>query len=257
MYVIFNSTVYPSTYHEIPDVVGWGQANIEKVHGLVFITYRTATTETSEAHDLTGAEVDLSQLSYSTTEFDEEFVTSPEVYQIIKDNSPEYEASGYLGGTIRHDSFKWLSGAMIGSKHGMYGSVGERTMEIAQTAHHWFVGTYLAYLSCAKVGPKVFLLSPWDKTVRKAWRNWLRDVIRRPGRLFDGLYVQTVGIIQAPDLMPDGRADMCDSCPDMTVYDGKLINSCRMDEYRLFGGLLSVTEQARQQAQTEAVKELM
>jgi len=33
---------------------------------------------------------------------------------------------------------------------------------------------------------------------------------------------------------------MCDSCPDMTVYDGRLINSCRMDEYRLFGGFLSV-----------------
>ncbi len=28
---------------------------------------------------------------------------------------------------------------------------------------------------------------------------------------------------------------MCDSCPDMTYYNGKLINSCRMDEYRLFG----------------------
>ncbi len=24
-------------------------------------------------------------------------------------------------------------------------------------------------------------------------------------------------------------------CPDMTYYNGKLINSCRMDEYRLFG----------------------
>jgi len=36
---------------------------------------------------------------------------------------------------------------------------------------------------------------------------------------------------------------MCDSCPDMTVYDGKLINSCRMDEYRLFGGFLSVVKQ--------------
>jgi hypothetical protein len=35
---------------------------------------------------------------------------------------------------------------------------------------------------------------------------------------------------------------MCDSCPDMTVWDGKLINSCRMDEYRLFGGLLTVVE---------------
>ena len=66
--------------------------------------------------------------------------------------------------------------------------------------------------------------------------------MRRPGRLFDGIYIQSVGIIQAPDLLPDGRADMCDSCPDITYFDGQLVNSCRLDEYRLFGGFLSVVE---------------
>ena len=33
IYVVFNSTVYPSTYHEIPDVVNWGLANMDKVKG--------------------------------------------------------------------------------------------------------------------------------------------------------------------------------------------------------------------------------
>jgi hypothetical protein len=253
VYVIFNSTVYPSTFHEIPDVVRWGQANIERVHGLVFITYRTATTDVNVAHDYAGQEVDLSQLSYIRERFDEKFVTSPEVYQIIKDNFPQYEAAAYLGGSILHTSYKWLAGALIGSKKKMYGSVGKRTMEVAQAGHHMFTGTYLAYLSCAKVGVKAFLLSPWDKTLRQAWRNWLKDVIRHPGRLFDSLYVQSIGIIQAPDLLPDGRADMCDSCPDMTVYDGKLINSCRMDEYRLFGGFVSVVEQPQEEAVEEPV----
>ncbi|UCC87952.1 MAG: radical SAM protein [Anaerolineales bacterium] len=251
MYVIFNSTVYPSTFDQIPEVVRWGQANLERVHGLVFITYRTGITETSVAHNASGQEVDMKQLSYTTERFDEHFVTSPEVYQLIKDNCPEYEASGYLGGTILHSSYKWLMGAVVGSKKKMYGSIGKKTMEVAQTGHHFFTGTYLAYLSCAKVGPKVFLLSPWDKTLRQAWRHWRQDVLRNPRRLFDSLYVQTIGIIQAPDMLPDGRADMCDSCPDMTVYDGKLINSCRMDEYRLFGGFLSVVEKSR----VEAIRE--
>jgi hypothetical protein len=35
----------------------------------------------------------------------------------------------------------------------------------------------------------------------------------------------------------------------MTVWDGNLINSCRMDEYRLFGGLVSVAEKARVEAE--------
>jgi MoaA/NifB/PqqE/SkfB family radical SAM enzyme len=38
LYVIFNSTVYPSTYAEIPDIVEWGRTNFDRVHGLVFIT---------------------------------------------------------------------------------------------------------------------------------------------------------------------------------------------------------------------------
>lgn len=259
MYVIFNSTVYPSTFDEIPDVVRWAQANIDRVQGLVFITYRTGTTAAHVAHDIADREVDFSQLSYVRERFDEKFVTAPEVYQIVKDNCPEYEPSGYLGGSILHTSYKWLAGALVGSKKRMYGSVGKKTMELAQAGHHAWKGTYLAYLSSAKVGAKVFLLSPWDPTVRQAASNWLKDVLRHPGRLFDSLHVQSIGIIQAPDLLPDGRADMCDSCPDMTVYDGKLINSCRMDEYRLFGGFLSVvarTDAAQETAEESASVEL-
>ncbi|MBN1310309.1 MAG: radical SAM protein [Anaerolineae bacterium] len=264
LYLVFNSTVYPSTFHEIPDVVSWAHANIEKVQGVVFITYRIATTEDSVATDKDAQQIDMTRLSYTTSEtFDEHFVTSPEVYRIIKDNFPGYEASGYLGGTIRHDSFKWLAGAMIGSKHKMYGSIGKKTMELAQTGHHLWTGRYLAYLSSANVGSAAFLLSPFDPIVRQAGKNRIKDVLRHPGHLFSNVYVQSIGIIQAPDLMPDGRADMCDSCPDITVYDGKFVNSCRMDEYRLFGGLISVVgkdkeeQEQREEAPEEEVAEEM
>jgi hypothetical protein len=83
-------------------------------------------------------------------------------------------------------------------------------------------------------------MSPWDKSVRQAAKNWFSHIIRAPSALFDGVQIQTIGIIQAPDVQPNGQADMCDSCPDMTVWNGTLINSCRMDEYRLFGDMLSV-----------------
>jgi hypothetical protein len=177
--------------------------------------------------------------------FDEKFVTSPEVYQIIRDNFPEYDASCYLGGTLKHDSFKWLAAAWFGTKKKVFGSAGKRTMELAQAGHHLFTGTYLAYLSNAKVGAKVFMGGVVDKSLRKAGQNWLRHVLSHPAQLFDPVYVQSIGIIQAPDILPDGRADMCDSCPDMTVWDGKLVNSCRMDEYRLFGGMVNVLDKTK------------
>jgi hypothetical protein len=118
-------------------------------------------------------------------------------------------------------------------------------MEIAQAGHHLFTGTYLAYLSKNNIGAKIFLTSGMDKTVNAARCAWMKDVLKHPGRRFSKIHIQSIGVIQAPDLLPDGRADMCDSCPDMTWFDGKLINSCRMDEYRLYGGMLTVVNRSK------------
>jgi len=126
----------------------------------------------------------------------------------------------------------------------MYGSIGPKTMELAQAGHHFFKGRYLAYLNQSNVGGKVFWLSAIDANVRAAYRRYLGDLLRHPQRVFDSVYIQSIGIIQGPDIMPDGTADMCDSCPDMTVWNGDLINSCRMDEYRLFGGFVTVVNRA-------------
>ena len=49
-----------------------------------------------------------------------------------------------------------------------------------------------------------------------------------------------IGMVQAPDLLDDGRIDMCDDCPDMCVFEGKLVNSCRLDECRIYGDLLQI-----------------
>ena len=52
-----------------------GRTTIEKVQGLVFITYRTATLSDSFATDKDDQEVDMSKLSYTRDAFDEQFVT--------------------------------------------------------------------------------------------------------------------------------------------------------------------------------------
>ncbi|CAG0931111.1 hypothetical protein TFLX_02000 [Thermoflexales bacterium] len=253
LYVIFNSTVYPSTVQYIPEMVKWAQKNIDRVHGLVFICFRTAPLDEEITYQ-TGEEiVDARHLSYASEVAPDRNITSYEVYDLIKEHVPEYEASGYLGGTWKIDSIKWLAGAQIGSKKRVFGSIGPRTMELAQNGHHWFTGRYLAYLGESKVGRKIFLTSFFDKYVRAAHKAYWKDLLRHPLHVFDPVFVQSIGIIQAPDIMADGTADMCDSCPDMTYWNGELVNSCRMDEYRLFGGFVTVINRAeKEKAEVEA-----
>ena len=44
--------------------------------------------------------------------------------------------------------------------------------------------------------------------------------------------------IQPVDFHADGRQSMCDGCPDITVHDGQLVWSCRMEELVEFGTFL-------------------
>jgi hypothetical protein len=53
--------------------------------------------------------------------------------------------------------------------------------------------------------------------------------------MFNRLHSQSVMIIQPIDVLPDGRQNMCDGCPDVTVWDKRLVWSCRLEECLHFG----------------------
>lgn len=242
MYCNFGMTVYHSNFHQIPDVIRWAHKHIDKVHGLVMITFRAAGIDTGvEYFTPTGEKVTPDELGYAAKKeiAEDAGVTSYDVWELMRKEFPHYDASAYLNGTQRHDSIKWLIGVQLGLSGGhMIGSVGPRLMEAAQIWRHWFKGTYVAHRPSHRTGPKVFLTGVFDEKIRMAWREYVRRVARNPVLLFSKIYTQSVGIIQAPDMLPDGRTDMCDSCPDMCVHDGTLVNSCRWDEWRLYGGYL-------------------
>ena len=82
------------------------------------------------------------------------------------------------------------------------------------------------------------LLSPLDRGMRLAARRYLGDVFRNPYRLFEGLHYQSIMIIQPVDFLADGSQNMCDGCPDITVWDGRLVWSCRLEEPIQFGGFV-------------------
>jgi len=75
----------------------------------------------------------------------------------------------------------------------------------------------------------------FDHGARDAANTWIRSAVARPRSALRRQHLQSVLIIQPIDLGPDGRDNMCDGCPDMTVHEGKLVWSCRLEEWRKFG----------------------
>jgi hypothetical protein len=244
----FSITVFRQNFNAIPDLIGWALSNKGKVQSFTFITYRGALIEGMEysVHDQK-VSLNFDSLGYVTDDAPEDInIKSPDVYRIIKTHFPEYEASAYLGGTQTHTSFKWLANLTMCCEDQMLGSISPTTMELGQTFHHLLYGTYVVKLRGVRMGKKIFLLAPLDRNIRGA----LGRLLRKPWRLFKPVYGLGLGIVQAPDVLPDGRVDMCDSCPDMTYFEGRLVNSCRLDEYRKYGELITPTPSE------EVVKEL-
>ena len=106
-------------------------------------------------------------------------------------------------------------------------------MEFVQTMNHLFYDRYLAYSTpnMTRMGKSMLLFSVFDKQMRKV----LTAFYKNPLNIFKRLHYQSVMIIQPVDFLEDGRQNMCDGCPDITVWDGKLVWSCRMEEQLNFG----------------------
>jgi Radical SAM superfamily len=237
LFASFGMTVYPGNLDFVKELVNWANKNIDRVHGLVFIGFRTAALEGGYDYFAGGRSVDP-QMSYFGGDTTESYLTSTDIYNKIKEDFPHYETSAYMGGSQTQDKITWLVSAQLGTKHKMYGSSGAKVMELFQMFHHLRHGTYVIYSPSNKIPKIAFLLGLVDKGVRATFANFRREVLRHPMELFRPMYVQSIGIIQGPDLLEDGRIDMCESCPDMTVWNGRLVHSCRMDEWRLYGNYI-------------------
>jgi pyruvate-formate lyase-activating enzyme len=239
-HLTFGCTIYNENVEHVTAIADWARRNAGKVDGLVFITFRgvpTLADVSYQAPDKKVEEVNR-DISYTTSKVEEIQLTSDDVWRRLQQQDPAFHSGAYLGGTVRASSFKWIVTARALSRHRVFGYAGPRVMEAIQHLHHTFAGTYPAYMPRSKIGPLVFGAGFIDPHLRRGAWNYLGEILRNPRSLLERVYVQSIVIVQAPDLLPDGSCDMCDSCPDMTFYKGELVRSCRWDEYRRYGALL-------------------
>ena len=234
----FNSTVYGDTLQYVPDIVEWGQKHIDIVHVLVFIAFRAAVLQ-KEFDYYAGAEkIDMSPIVYSILDEESRLdLLSNDIVEVIRTKYPDFEPCAYLNGTEKPNSFKWLLTGRIGTKNRIYGYVGSKFMELAQTFHHFCKGRYLAYTGpgVQSYGKAMLLLSPLDKGMRRVARTYLNTIIRNPLHFLKPLHYQSITIIQPADVLCDGTLSMCDGCPDITVWNDELVWSCRLEEQMKFG----------------------
>ncbi len=233
----FNSTVYEDTLDAVPDLVQWAQEHIDIVHVMVFILYRQAMMDGDFDYYRDGKKLDVSRLKYATPEDAQRTdISAPEVVRKIRERFPDFAPAAYLNGTEKPDSFKWLLAGRLGTKQRIYGYVGPRMMELAQTTHHLWTGRYLAYAAPTwlRRGRSMLWLWPFDRGVRRIAARAALD----PRVAFRRLHFQSIMIIQPIDILADGRQNMCDGCPDMTVWDEHLAWSCRLEECLNFGGFI-------------------
>jgi hypothetical protein len=234
----FNSTVYEDTLQYVPELVEWAAKHIDIVHVMVFILYRAAVPQLPFDWYAGGKKIDMSPLVYSENKERKVDLKSPQVVAEIRKRFPEFTPSAYLNGTEKPDTYKWLLTGRVGTREKIYGYTGPRFIEIMQTFYHLFKRKYLAYAdpSLTSLGRSMLLLSPLDEGVKNIAGKYLQSVLVNPLNLFKKLHYQSVMIIQPVDFLPNGAQNMCDGCPDMTLWNGELVWSCRMEELKHFGG---------------------
>lgn len=228
----FNSTIYEDTMKYIPDLLKWANENIDKVNVMVFILYRAVNNKNLDFY-LGPKKINMGELVYNEDPETRADLKAEEIIELIRKTYPDFNSCAYLNGSEKPDSFKWLLTGRLGTKKKIYGYMGSKGMEIIQVFNHLIRNKYLAYAEpkWAGRGKSMLLLSLFDRRLRKTATNFLKN----PFNIFKRLYYQSVMIIQPVDFLEDGRQNMCDGCPDMTVWNNTLVWSCRMEEQLRFG----------------------
>jgi pyruvate-formate lyase-activating enzyme len=237
MSVNFNATIFPRTLDQVPALIDWAGEHIDIVHNMVFILFRTMCSSRFD-YFAQGRKIAQDGLVYLDEDKNPAPLLARDLIEQVRDADPLYRPAAYLGGTVDPQSFKWLIAGRVGDKRGIHGYVGPRFMELAQVGHHLINGTYLAYSAPRALSlglPLMLAGAALDGGLRAAAGSFVRSVRHSPLRLLEGQYFQAISIIQPIDQLDDGQTNMCDGCPDITVHDGRLVWSCRLDELKQYG----------------------
>ena len=237
----FDCTVYEDTLAEVPGLIDWAHRHIDLVQTMVFIAIRRLHEGLPFDWLAGGRPVARDALACFADRAPARELLSTDLLGVAREAFPGFAPCACLPGTERPVAFKWLMTERVGTTREIYGYGGPRFVELAMTAHHLLTGRYLSHLRPRRRGTRAALLALWplDAGVRRAAGRMLVATLRRPANAFRRAYFQTVMFIQPVDFLPDGRQDMCDGCPDATIWRDRVVPSCRLGELERFGAFVT------------------
>lgn len=233
----FNVTVSRSNLESVSDVVAWATRNIKTVHHMTLIALRGIVVTDDVAFFAKGKRLPSDAIPSQIEDPEEIALTAEGILEKVRERLPAVSPCGYLNGVAFPETNKYLVSVVVGSRRHLYGSLGARTLEVIQVATHLAKGRYVSITKRTKVGRKIFLFAALDPAIGKAFARFMRTLFVRPWHAFDGIYIQPIAIEQPLELI-EGEPNVCDDCINMMIYRDRLIPSCRIEEYRAFGGPL-------------------
>ncbi len=241
----FNMTIRQSNLDEIPDIIRWYRSNIDRCTHISFIAFRGIPKDLENSLCVKGEKVFPSILPDAIKPSEEISISSEDIFNRLNDELDYVYPTAYLHGTMKADTFKLVTTSNIGSKRQIYGQTGPKTMELYQVFYHLFHRRYDA--NVPQIGKSIFFMSFFDSQIRKTLSRYLKASLKNPLRLFERIHIQSL-VIQQPFEIIDGELNLCDGCINLMPYKGEMINSCRLDEYRILGGPIKYFQVAIQES---------
>jgi len=238
----YNITITPSNLGALPEIVGWGLANIDRVQSLTLIAIRGLFTAPGTEYRAGGQTVDTERLQCRADSAEEYSITSDEMYELLRAAQPRLRPCAFLNGTADPSTNKFLVMVPIGDRDELYGVCGPRAAELSQLRHHLFTGRYSSLVEAPRPSKAVFLVSIWDRETRRAFGRYLRAAVRHPSRLVRKVHIQGINLVQPTEIIGDER-NFCDGCINLMPWKGTMVHSCVLDEYRLYGGPIKAVKE--------------
>ena len=88
----------------------------------------------------------------------------------------------------------------------------------------------------------VFLLAAVDRDVRRALKRFLASAVRHPSRFLRKVHIQGLNFVQPTEIIGDER-NFCDGCINLMPWNGIMVHSCVLDEYRMYGGPIKAVKE--------------